>query len=76
LQPNPELNFGIEDLDITSDDIDLTEIDEDIIRFQQDELVQQALKTGVDLREYSKNIESELRQVEIDSIEDCTLIIN
>jgi hypothetical protein len=58
-------------LDITSDDIDLTEIDEDIVRFQQDELVQKALETGVDLREYSKNIESELRQVEIDSIEDC-----
>jgi hypothetical protein len=65
-----ELSFGIDDLDITSDDIDLDEIDEDILRFQQDELVQKALQKGVDLREYSKDIEKELRQVEIESIED------
>ncbi|KAL0483883.1 vacuolar protein sorting protein VPS52 [Acrasis kona] len=65
-----EVTFSIEDLDITSDDIDLDEIDEDILRFQQDELVQKALQQGVDLRDYGKDIEKELRQVEIDSIED------
>ena len=34
----------------------------------EDELVQEALKTGVDLRHYSREIEKELRTVETSSI--------
>ncbi len=36
-----------------------------------DELVQEALRQGVDMRQYSRQIESELRKVELKSIEDC-----
>ena len=39
----------------------------------EDELVQEALRKGLDLRQYSREIESELRQVELRSIEDCIL---
>ena len=38
-----------------------------------DELVQEALRKGVDLRQYSREIESELRKVELKSIEDCII---
>ncbi len=38
-----------------------------------DELVQEALRQGVDMRQYSRQIESELRKVELKSIEDCIL---
>ena len=37
----------------------------------EDELVQEALRKGLDLRQYSREIESELRKVELRSIEDC-----
>ena len=39
----------------------------------EDELVQEALRKGLDLRQYSREIESELRKVELRSIEDCIL---
>ena len=39
----------------------------------EDELVQEALRKGLDLRQYSRQIESELRKVELRSIEDCIL---
>uniref|UniRef100_A0A8C6YZU4 Uncharacterized protein n=1 Tax=Nothoprocta perdicaria TaxID=30464 RepID=A0A8C6YZU4_NOTPE len=39
----------------------------------EDELVQEALKSGVDLREYSKQVELELQEVERASIRDCIL---
>ena len=37
----------------------------------EDELVQEALRKGLDLRQYSREIETELRKVELRSIEDC-----
>ncbi len=37
----------------------------------EDELVQEALRKGLDLRQYSREIESELRKVELRSVEDC-----
>ena len=39
------------------------EIDEDLAAFQEDEMVQQALHRGVDLRRYGRELESELRTV-------------
>ena len=39
----------------------------------EDELVQEALRKGLDLRQYSREIETELRKVELRSIEDCIL---
>ena len=39
----------------------------------EDELVQEALKKGLDLRQYSREIESELCKVELHSVQDCIL---
>ncbi|KAL4219562.1 Vacuolar protein sorting-associated protein 52 [Mactra antiquata] len=65
---NIALNLG--ELDLTSDDFLLEEVDVHIQENLEDEFVKEALKTGVDLRQYSKQIESELLQVENASIQD------
>jgi hypothetical protein len=57
-----ELRLPLEDLDGT-DEIDFNGIDEDLKRFQKDDIVRQALSQGVDLRGYSRDIETELREV-------------
>ncbi|XP_053380589.1 vacuolar protein sorting-associated protein 52 homolog isoform X2 [Mercenaria mercenaria] len=62
------LNLG--ELDLTSDDFLLEEVDVHIQENLEDEFVKEALKTGVDLRQYSKQIECELLQVENASIQD------
>ena len=41
----------------------------------EDELVQEALQKGLDLRQYSREIESELRKVELRSVQDCIQLI-
>ena len=41
------------------------EIDEDLASFQEDEMVQQALQRGVDLKKYGNELENDLRQVNI-----------
>lgn len=46
-----------------NDDINFEEIDEDLANFQEDEMVQQALHRGVDLRKYGQELESDLRKV-------------
>ncbi|KYO32872.1 vacuolar sorting-associated protein 52-like protein isoform A [Alligator mississippiensis] len=62
------LNLG--DLDLTSDEFILDEVDIHIQANLEDALVQEALKTGVDLRQYSKQVELELQQIEHASIRD------
>jgi len=44
----------------------------DIKIFQQDPILQKAIQEGIDLRDYSRDIEQNLQQVEIQSIQDCT----
>ncbi|XP_075345811.1 vacuolar protein sorting-associated protein 52 homolog [Mycteria americana] len=61
--PDPELDLGGEDLV-------LDEVDVHIQANLEDALVQEALKTGVDLRQYSKQVELELQEVERASIRD------
>eukprot|EP00058_Branchiostoma_floridae_P023157 XP_002608647.1 hypothetical protein BRAFLDRAFT_97676 [Branchiostoma floridae] len=63
-----ELNLG--ELDLTSDEFILDEVDTHIQENLEDELVKEALKTGVDLRHYSRQVEKELQQVENASIQD------
>ncbi|XP_069343824.1 vacuolar protein sorting-associated protein 52 homolog [Eulemur rufifrons] len=58
------------DLDITSNEFILDEVDVHIQANLEDELVKEALKTGVDLRHYSKQVELELQQIEQKSIRD------
>lgn len=45
------------------DEIDFSGIDEDLEQFQQDDIVRQALRDGVDLRGYARDIDLELREV-------------
>ncbi|XP_057289466.1 vacuolar protein sorting-associated protein 52 homolog [Hydractinia symbiolongicarpus] len=67
--PEVDLNFG--DLDLTSQDENvLDELDEFIQKNLEDSLVKEALNKGVDLRQYSKQIESDLRKVENESVHD------
>ncbi|XP_014674937.1 PREDICTED: vacuolar protein sorting-associated protein 52 homolog isoform X2 [Priapulus caudatus] len=56
--------------DMVSEDNVLDAVDMHIQENLEDELVKEALKTGVDLRQYSREIESELLQVENASIQD------
>jgi hypothetical protein len=44
-------------------ELDLTGIDQDLARFQQDELVRQALGRGLELKGYAAQIEQELKEV-------------
>lgn len=62
------LNFG--ELDLTTDEFILDEVDVHIQANLEDDLVKEALKTGVDLRQYSKQVESELQRIEQASIRD------
>ncbi|XP_060771388.1 vacuolar protein sorting-associated protein 52 homolog [Neoarius graeffei] len=64
----PTLNLG--DLDLSSDEFILDEVDIHIQANLEDELVQEALRTGVDLRQYSKQVEAELQRIEQASIKD------
>uniref|UniRef100_A0A4W4E2R5 Vacuolar protein sorting-associated protein 52 homolog n=2 Tax=Electrophorus electricus TaxID=8005 RepID=A0A4W4E2R5_ELEEL len=58
------------DLDLTTDEFILDEVDIHIQANLEDELVKEALKTGVDLRQYSKQVETELQHIEQTSIKD------
>lgn len=49
-------------------DDDMQNFAEDLERFAEDSFIQAALGQGVDLRGYSKQIDEELRQVEIESV--------
>jgi 3-keto-L-gulonate-6-phosphate decarboxylase len=45
------------------EEINFEEIDEDLAAFQEDEMVQQALHRGVDLKKYGMELEKELKHV-------------
>jgi hypothetical protein len=47
------------------EDINFEEIDDDLAAFQEDDMVQQALHRGVDLKKYAKELEKELKEVGI-----------
>jgi hypothetical protein len=55
--------------DLLHEDINFEEIDDDLAAFQEDEMVQQALHRGVDLKKYGKELEKELRQAENESVQ-------
>ncbi|XP_050390938.2 vacuolar protein sorting-associated protein 52 homolog [Patella vulgata] len=65
-----EVNLNLGELDLTSEDFLLDEVDVHIQQNLEDDIVKEALKTGVDLRQYSKEIEKDLLQVENASIKD------
>lgn len=51
-----------------SEEINFDQIDEDLAAFQEDEMVQQALHRGVDLKKYGRDLEKELKQAESESV--------
>ena len=57
-------------LSLSSEDYFLEEADSHIQANLEDEVVQEALRSGVDLREYSAQLENELKDVENESIRD------
>ncbi|CAI5692111.1 unnamed protein product [Oreochromis niloticus] len=63
-------NLNLGELDITTDEFILDEVDIHIQANLEDDLVKEALKTGVDLRHYSKQVEAELQRIEQASIKD------
>uniref|UniRef100_H2Z2W5 Vacuolar protein sorting-associated protein 52 homolog n=1 Tax=Ciona savignyi TaxID=51511 RepID=H2Z2W5_CIOSA len=67
-----DLDFAInlDNLDLTAEDA-LDNVDEHIQENLEDVLVKKALESGVDLREYAKQIEHDLHKVENHSISDC-----
>eukprot|EP00466_Bigelowiella_natans_P000029 jgi/Bigna1/65988/fgenesh1_pg.1_\ len=58
------------ELDINMAEIDFSEVDDDLKKFQEDEIVKDALQRGVDLGNYARQIESQLRGTEKDSVGD------
>jgi len=68
---NPPVDeIDLENLDITNQDIDFNEIEDMMSTLQHDPRVRDVLLKEVDMREYSRQIENELRQVERESVED------
>ncbi|CAB1451506.1 unnamed protein product [Pleuronectes platessa] len=63
-------NLNLGELDLTTDEYILDEVDIHIQANLEDDLVKEALKTGVDLRQYSKQVEAELQRIEQASIKD------
>lgn len=49
--------------DVLEDEINFDEIDDDLDNLENDELVQQALHRGVDLKKYASELEKDLRAV-------------
>lgn len=60
----------LEDLQLMASENLLDTVGEHIQENLEDDLVKEALEKGVDLREYAKNIEQDLAQVENDSVQD------
>lgn len=60
--------FSAESSRLLQADINFAEIDEDLALFQEDDMVQQALQRGVDLKRYGAELERDLRAVEMESV--------
>ncbi|XP_059173916.1 vacuolar protein sorting-associated protein 52 homolog [Physella acuta] len=64
-----DINLHLGELDFTSDFL-FDEVDVHIQENLEDDIVKEALKKGVDLRQYSKEIERDLLKVENESVQD------
>ncbi|KAA8544546.1 hypothetical protein F0562_022595 [Nyssa sinensis] len=56
--------------DASSDDVSLEGLQQELEECQNDDVVANILSKGTKLREYTKGVENNLRQVELDSIQD------
>ena len=53
---------------LDTDDIDFEGLSDDLLQFQEDEMVQQALQRGVELKRYALELEKELRLAENETV--------
>ena len=58
------------------DGLDLEDIDQDLAQFQQDEYIKEALLKNVDLREYAKEIESQLALAESSNVDETQKVVD
>lgn len=65
-----DLSGAVGDDDDASEDISLEGLEQELQECKDDEVVANILSKGTKLRDYTKGVESNLRQVELDSIED------
>ncbi|KAI5641845.1 hypothetical protein M9H77_00069 [Catharanthus roseus] len=65
-----DLTGAVGEDDDASEDISLEGLEQELQDCKDDEVVTNILSKGTKLREYTKGVESKLRQVELDSIED------
>ncbi|WCJ34781.1 Vacuolar protein sorting-associated protein 52 A [Euphorbia peplus] len=56
--------------DVSSDDISLEGLEQELEECKNDDVVANILSKGTTLRDYTKGVENNLRQVELDSIQD------
>ncbi|KAF5946711.1 hypothetical protein HYC85_016939 [Camellia sinensis] len=74
----PKSVFDLEDFvgdltvedDASSDDISLEGLEQELEECKNDDVVANILSKGTKLREYTKGVENNLRQVELDSVQD------
>ena len=63
--------FSLGELDISSQRVSLEGLDEELERFKDHEMVMSILnQEGGDMKEYAKEVDRQLRQVELESIQD------
>jgi hypothetical protein len=55
-------------LNFSSEDFNFDQIDADLASFQGDEMVQQALSRGIDLKKYGRELDKELKAAEMESV--------
>jgi hypothetical protein len=67
-QQQEDYSLDLSNLNITSEEIDFDEIDDDLERFQEDEMVQQALQRGIDLRKYALELTLQLKEAEAETV--------
>jgi len=68
LAENGRDNVELSDDDLAAEEFDLEAIEEDLQRFRKDDKVKDALGQGVDLRQYARQIDADLRALQSGSI--------
>lgn len=67
-------DIDFEDLDLTNTDLhqmDFSRVEANLNTFQEDKIVSNALEQNINLTNYGKKIERDLKNIEIASIKDC-----
>jgi hypothetical protein len=70
-----DLKLDLGRLDITNAavEVDLSDLNDDLVKFLQEDSVRDDLLKGVDLQQYARDIDAQLRAAEEDAVFDCML---